>query len=268
MGTISELVGKAGAGKTQLAMQLCVVAAMNSIGTIYIDTEKKLSLERLREIANARAQSKSTVQDTENEDGAFLYHKDSGTNISHGTYKPSGQVLNNITIHSPTSTNELLAVIQNLEEEILLRNDEALQQSNGVLPVQLLVVDSIAAPTRRDFGADSAPQRVALLVQIAQVLKRLADQFNLAVVVINQVGSTMDQNYSGVRAALGTSWHHCLSTRVLMELETPAGDGKLDESFLPDAVRRATIVKSNVAGNTSMNYQISLQGLVQTTLST
>jgi RAD51-like protein 1 len=255
VGTISELVGAAGAGKTQLAMQLCVMAAKRGYGATYIDTEKKLSLERLQEIASTRAFGEEQQEDGVGycEGGMQAQYQE----VQNG-YKTPNQVLQNITIHSPSSTNELLAVIQSLEEEILLRNEEA---STTNFPVHLLIVDSIAAPTRRDFGADSAIKRVGLLMEVASVLKRLADQLQLAVVVINQVGAASkaasDDIYQEVQAALGHSWAHCLSTRVAMEQETAAVVG-MDGGW-----RRATIVKSNVAANKSMYYTVANQGLLE-----
>lgn len=237
VGTVSELVGPAGVGKTQLAMQLCVMAAQHGFGTVYLDTEKKLSLARIREIALGRSSSSS--EPTE----GFFYDGDATPQQEEVHHKNPNQVLSNITVQSPSSTKELLTVMQSIEEEVLLRNDEAISNPNK-LPVQLLIVDSIAAPSRRE--KDAAPQRAALLVQIAQVLKRLADQLNLCVVTINQVGTN---NFTSVRAALGETWHHCLSTRVLMQ-----GADNMQ--------RRITVVKSNVAGNTSTNYRIAVQGLV------
>ena len=236
-GTISELVGAAGVGKTQFVLQLCVEAAKKGFGTVYIDTEKKLSLERLREIATVRAGG-----------GGFMYnnneqHQQPLTDGS-GGYKAPNQVLNNVTVHSPSSTKELLSLIQSVEEEILLRNDEAVHSNQHTFPVHLLIIDSIAAPSRREFGSagSSAMQRSALLMEIAAHLKKLADQLQLYVIVVNQ-------QVSSERAALGNSWHHCLSTRILMEQQQQ------------NNMRKATLVKSNVAGNVSMNYQITMQGL-------
>mmetsp|Transcript_9990 Transcript_9990/g.18222 ORF Transcript_9990/g.18222 Transcript_9990/m.18222 type:complete len:203 (+) Transcript_9990:409-1017(+) len=161
-------------------------------------------------------------------------------------------------------------------------------------PVRLLVVDSIAAPLRRDFGTDSAPQRAAAIFQCAQTLKRLADQLHLAVVVINQVGSadldpSAAMNTTGgngfvadhlsVKAALGTSWHHCVSTRVLMEstatIKRHRGGGALSSAEEntensaqwalprhPLVVRRVRIVKSNLVEDTETYFEISKTGIV------
>ena len=304
VGTISEIVGRAGTGKTQLAMQLCVVAARFNQGTVFIDTEKKLSLRRLHEIAQARVVvHKAEFQheiDMDIEDD-FMYdggvgdvaiESEQALADTKNTYKTAAQVMENTTVHSPGSTDELISVVSGIEEEILLRNQEA-EESESKFPVRLIILDSIAAPARRDFGSESAPQRVATLMQVAQTLKRLADQLQCAVVVINQVGllesgggersernAGSSSDYVAVRAALGTSWHHCLSTRLLMEHEldphrlnnsttdeapecTIPGRGNVSGKSTRGHIRRATVVKSNVAGWSNTNYIISDMGLVE-----
>jgi RecA/RadA recombinase len=203
-------------------------------------------------------------------------------------FKSARDVLANVTIHTATCTNELLSVVANIEEEVLYRNQQA-QEDSTTYPVSLLVLDSIAAPTRRDFGSESAPQRVSAVLQLAQVLKRLADQLQLVVVVINQVGlnETMDDVQSSqgtdlvaVKAALGTAWSHCLSTRLFLEHERDPHrlNSAVDEAHDNVAansveggdfawkqergrVRKATVVKSNVAGNESMFYEIGVDGV-------
>ena len=80
VGTLTELVGRAGTAKTQLAMQMCVLAAsVHGLGSVYIDTEQKLNLPRLKQIASERSSSRlnSTSMNAE----SFLYgyssHKNS-----------------------------------------------------------------------------------------------------------------------------------------------------------------------------------------------
>lgn len=249
--TISEIVGSAGAGKTQFAMQLCVEAAKRGFGTVYIDTEKKLNLERLREIATFQCATNEQFSDGRNVfyNGSNPLNHHGGENICNHP----DHVLNNITVHSPSSTKELLALIQSLEEEVLFRNEDALSHEMK-FPVHLVIIDSIAAPSQREFSdfGSSAPQRSALLMDIAAHLKKLVDQLQLYGIVVNQVASS---NLTTVRAALGNSWHHCLSTRILMEHHEPS-----------DPVRRATLVKSNVAGYGTITYQVTVKGLEETTL--
>ena len=303
IGTISELVGRAGAGKSQLAMQMCVMAAKYGQGSVYIDTEKKLSLERLKEIADERS-GRVASQEDDIGSGGFSY----GTSLQGAdvqdmkdllydvdevvpfSYKSALEVLANVAVHTPASTNELLSVVSGIEDDILLRNQQA-EEDTSVYPVSLVILDSIAAPTRRDFGSESAPQRVSAVLQLAQMLKRLADQLQLVVVVINQVGlnehihdveSTGGSDLVAVKAALGTSWHHCLSTRLLMEhvrdphalnshvhnshgstnLATDSQGGSALK-YERQGMRKATVVKSNVAGAASMFYKVNAIGLVE-----
>lgn len=291
VGTITELVGKAGVGKTQLAMQLCVMAARYGQGSVYIDTEKKLSIERLKEIAFQRASTFNALpppsSNGNSHEGGFSYGGTQDANNTEHTgdriqqddssplhlqYRNPHQVLANTTIHCPSSTDELLAVMATIEEEIYLRNGNAEDSVADQLPVRLVVLDSIAAPARRDFGSGSAPQRAAIIFQCAQTLKRLADELHLAIVVINQVGAAGDAQGGrpgATRAALGTSWHHCLSTRILFEYQegtihndavdpNTSGHGVGEGS---NQVRHATIVKSNLAGRSSTPFRVEAAGV-------
>ena len=361
LGTITEVVGKSGTGKTQLALQLCIAAAKFNQGAIYIDSEKKLSLPRLREMSERwrahglqERRQRRLEQSQNNTDGGvgggvgtdhhhpgrqfpnkaaatrFSYNQGSYENSSYptpnsqsqqsfysnnnydddesndedamGTFKSTELVLGNLTLHQPGSSSELLDVLDALEDEILQRNQTAGQAfpasstastienittgnnvRRGKYPVRLLIVDSIASPMRRDFGTDSAPQRASAIFQCAQKLKRLADQLHLAVVVINQVGSDN-------RAALGTSWHHCVSTRLMLETATTTSDANkvgLDhsngtnefgtnnvdlnnnlnsrQSMQPDhrITRKIAVVKSNKTGFGETGFEITTMGIVE-----
>jgi RecA/RadA recombinase len=310
LATVTELVGRSGVGKTQLAFQLCITAAKYNQGAIYIDTEKKLSLERLREMSEHRRRH--------DEDGGNYDVEDAMAN-----FKPGEIVLDNITVHQPGNSEELLNVLDELEYEILIRNQSAggaflksgdsegsnTMASNkivqGKYPVRLLIVDSIAAPIRRDFGIGSAPHRAATIFQCAQKLKRLADQLHMAIVVINQAGSdesggggisnpshgigTSTSNFSNsgsgleyqhapVRAALGTSWHHCVSTRLLLETDTVDAilserqsidnDKRTDPGFrqtvqtAPRVIRKISVTKSNKTGFGETHFNITTMGIV------
>lgn len=319
VGTISELVGRAGVGKSQLALQLCIMAAKFNLASVYIDTEQKLSLTRLKEMAeekygSAAAASQLQPESSVQTDNEFSYRDGSSNTVPslpsatqsdmegvsdfYGVnettafpYKSARDVLANVTIHTATCTNKLLSVVANIEEEVLYRNQQAQEDDcNTTYPVSLLVLDSIAAPTRRDFGSESAPQRVSAVLQLAQMLKRLADQLQLVVVVINQVGlneamddvqSSQGTDLVAVKAALGTAWSHCLSTRLFLEHErdphrlnsavdeahdnVAAANGVEGGDFAwkqeRGRVRKATVVKSNVAGNESMFYEIGVDGV-------
>jgi RecA/RadA recombinase len=305
IGTITEVVGRAGSGKTQLALQLVVTAARYGQGAVYIDTERKVSLQRLQEMSKTRAKAGQdpALSSSSTPGKAFSYNMSSSSrqsmtvesqddanpnlesNRTPGAtafpYKTAQQVLANLTVHAPGSTQELLTALKDTEDEILYRNQQAADPARlDTFPVRLLIVDSIAAPTKRDFGSDSAPQRASAVFQCAQILKRLADQLHLAVVVINQVGLGQENNNMdssmrssdnvSVRAALGTSWYHCVSTRLFMEHECdPHRLGRRQDEHnsmyqqqqQQGRIRRLTVVKSNLVGVTSTNFEVTTIGL-------
>ncbi|KAL3944109.1 MAG: hypothetical protein SGBAC_001840 [Bacillariaceae sp.] len=131
-----------------------------------------------------------------------------GSSPSSFTFKSPQQVLANLTVETPLSTEELIQTLDAAEELILHRNQQATAAATTtstttgtttattitattttttpIYPVRLLIVDSIAAPLTRDFGSDSVVQRSAAIFQCAQTLRRLAETLHLAVVVINQ----------------------------------------------------------------------------------
>jgi hypothetical protein len=75
------------------------------------------------------------------------------------------------------------------------------------------------------------------------------------------VGSTHEEGDPGTnRAALGTSWHHCLSTRILMEYQNSlTSDGAPVNRN--GEVRQATIVKSNLTGQACVPFEVSALGV-------
>jgi hypothetical protein len=77
---------------------------------------------------------------------------------------------------------------------------------------------------RLEFTGDDIPERQRQLAYQASLLKRAAEQFNLSVVVTNQVtagyagsGDRHEGAARGHRAALGLVWSHAVSTRIVMD---------------------------------------------------
>ena len=296
--TITEIVGRAGVGKTQLVMQLATVAAAYDMGSIYIDTERKLSLARLNEIATERYEynqnsSYSNINDNNDSNGG-KENKENNEKVV--KYKAPIDVLNNISVHTPDSTSDLLSVISGLQEEIVLRcnsdssnstqideecvtSRDEMKENSTSYPVKLIILDSIAAPARRDFGGEDARDRVTAIFQIAQMLKQIADEMSVAVVVINQIEKVLNKqdpkNYSNnierdnlpsnIKVSLGTSWHHCVSTRILLDHNVdPHRDDSYALHYLDNNTgRKATVVKSNIVGSASMSFEVTSMGICQ-----
>lgn len=261
IGTLTELVGGAGCGKTQFAMQMIVMAAAKRQGTIFIDTEQKLSLARLQEIAVEKYTSTSGT--------ALLLEPENTTNHAHPTvdeYVDPKLVLKNLSVYSPASMDELTNVLSSMEEEILLRNEEAEKDPEQNFPIRFVVLDSIAAPARRDFAPGSGPQRAAAVMFCSQKLKQMADQLNLAVLIVNQVGGSWNSDDKDIstRAALGTSWHHCVTTRIQLESVSNLSPVEVSKSVTGSKpLRWTSVVKSNIVGHGSkIPFSIDKTGLV------
>ena len=117
-GGITELVGPAGAGKTQLCKQLTVAATLPVLhgglggSTIYIDTEAKFSAARLVEIARARWPERFAG------DAALE------------------ALTRAVVVFTPSTSAELLARLDGLEKLIIERG------------AKLVVIDSIAGAWR------------------------------------------------------------------------------------------------------------------------
>jgi RAD51-like protein 1 len=113
-GCITELVGQAGAGKTQLCKQLTVSAQLPVLhggmggSVVYIDTEKKFSASRLVEIATARWPERFA------------------------TPEAVEALTRGVVLYTPSSGAELLARLDGLEAVIIERG------------AKLVVIDSIA----------------------------------------------------------------------------------------------------------------------------
>jgi RecA/RadA recombinase len=85
--------------------------------------------------------------------------------------------------------------------------------------VGLIVLDSVAMLARLEFGTDQVITRQKMLAEQASLLKQVAEQFDIPVVLTNQV--TGGGNASGTpgaqRAALGVVWAHAVSTRLVLD---------------------------------------------------
>ena len=212
-GSITELVGPAGAGKTQFCLTLAVAAAAPTAlgglnaGVVFVDTEQKFSGARVAEIA------------------ANVFPSAYGVlaNDTEQTTRAKANALRSLTekilVLTPSTLSETLQRLSGLEEALI---DHA---------VRLLVVDSVAALARAEFGTGRGQiaRRQELLGQIASVLKQQAERLHMAALVTNQVttrlraddgadaGESSGAGAGAATAALGVKWAHCVNTRLVLE---------------------------------------------------
>jgi len=82
--------------------------------------------------------------------------------------------------------------------------------------IKLIIIDSVTFHFRHDFTDMSL--RTRLLNTMAQNLTSIAEQFNLAVVLMNQMTTKVNdkENESLLVPALGESWGHSCTNRVIL----------------------------------------------------
>jgi RecA/RadA recombinase len=82
-----------------------------------------------------------------------------------------------------TLVNDILAFQENLKQCLGVRLPGLLTQRN----IRLVVIDSIAGLFRSDYDPSDAINRAKDLQMVGGQLHKLADQFHLAVICVNQV---------------------------------------------------------------------------------
>jgi len=158
---ITEVFGEFGSGKTQLAHTLAVMVQKppeeGGLGgsVIWIDTENTFRPERIKQIAEARG------LDPE-------------------------EALKNIYVARAFNSNHQMLLVEKAEEIIK-------ERTSTDRPVKLLVVDSLMAHFRSEYvGRGTLAERQQKLAKHLSDLHRLADLYDIAVFVTNQVQAKPD----------------------------------------------------------------------------
>ncbi|KAK4352958.1 hypothetical protein RND71_028476 [Anisodus tanguticus] len=195
---VTEIGGVPGIGKTQLGIQLAVnVQIPMDYGglqgkAIYIDTEGSFMVERVLQIAEA------CFEDMRGYHG-FLKRDLQTCQLN---MQPK-DFLENIIYFRVCSYTEQIAVVNYLEKFISEHKD-----------VKVVIIDSITFHFRQDF--DDMALRTRLLGGMALKLMKLAKKFTLAVVLLNQVTTKYTEGQYQLTLALGDSWSHSCTNRVIL----------------------------------------------------
>ncbi|XP_029820188.1 DNA repair protein RAD51 homolog 2 isoform X1 [Manacus vitellinus] len=248
-GSLTEITSPPGCGKTQFCIMLSVLATLPlSMGgldgaVIYIDTESAFSAERLIEIAGNR----------------FPDYFDSDEKVFCMT--------RSIHLYRELTCCSVLQRIMSLEEEIISKK------------VKLIIIDSVASVVRKEFDTKlqgNLAERSNFLTRGASVLKYLAEEFSIPVILTNQITTSLSNgpaiqadlvspaddlslsegaSVSGkkdsgcVTAALGNTWSHSVNTRLILQYHD-----------LPK--RQLLVAKSPVSPFSAFFYTIEKSGLV------
>ncbi|KAJ7980910.1 DNA repair protein RAD51-like 4 [Quillaja saponaria] len=185
-GQLTELVGPSSSGKTQVCLQVASSVAKMQIGSVlYLDTGNSFSPRRI----------------------AQFVHKSSGSVLNYqADHIPLQKVMNSVLCHSVFDIFAMFDILHQLEINMKSQIHKADHQ------VQLLIVDSISSLITPILGG-SGPQGHALMISAGFLLKKLAHEHNLAVLVTNH----MVGGEGGItKPALGESWKSVPHVRLLL----------------------------------------------------
>ncbi|ASJ01618.1 DNA repair and recombination protein RadA [Thermococcus gorgonarius] len=183
---ITEVFGEFGSGKTQLAHTLAVMVQKppeeGGLGgsVIWIDTENTFRPERIRQIAENRGLDPD-------------------------------EALKNIYVARAFNSNHQMLLVEKAEEIIK-------EKAETDRPVKLLVVDSLMAHFRSEYvGRGTLAERQQKLAKHLADLHRLADLYDIAVFVTNQVQAKPDAFFGDpTRPVGGHILAHSATLRVYL----------------------------------------------------
>ncbi|XP_017655984.1 DNA repair protein RAD51 homolog 3 isoform X2 [Nannospalax galili] len=232
----TEICGVPGVGKTQLCLQLAVdVQIPECFGgvageAVFIDTEGSFMVDRVVDLATACIQHLHLIAGTDKEEEHQKALEDFTLE----------NILSHIYYFRCHDYTELLA-------QVYLLPDFLSDHSKwGALRhrVRLVIIDSIAFPFRHDL--DDLSLRTRLLNGLAQQMISLANNHRLAVILTNQMTTKIDKNQALLVPALGESWGHAATIRLIFHWEQKQ--------------RCAVLYKSPSQKESTILFQITPQG--------
>jgi len=203
---ITEVTGESASGKTQLCLQLALTAQLpTSRGgfdgeVVYISTEKLFPIQRLAELSEYFIE---------------IY----------GDLLPDTP-MDKINLEHSSDTKSLLQCLE-------VRLPNLMAEKKG--KVRLVIVDSIAALFRADYGKDEMEKRTEDLRRVGVTLHNLSRDYNAAIFVINQVTGSLTKSDQGGNAnvpSLGLAWTNLVTTRIFLS-RTSDGNRLLNIKFAP-----------------------------------
>jgi RecA/RadA recombinase len=221
-GQIYEFFGISASGKTQMCLTACYLATSTSTATcLYFDTNGSFSSERIVEIAKERLVLDDDVE--------FL---------------PCEEVLRDKI--QVIRCHELFQLISTLQEVFQAISSDKLSFYRDL---RMIIIDSIASLLSPYIGND--PKLLSLISQAATLLKVLANEYAIVVIVTNNVVN--DYETKERRSALGEFWKNVSNFQILL-------DFKMSEIGVPR--RFCKLIKSRVNENSQVSFMITKAGTI------
>lgn len=192
---VTEICGAPGVGKTQLGIQLAVNVQIptdaDGLGgcAVYIDTEGSFMVERALQMAQACATQLHCAR------AAISKQMEPRAMVEY--------FLSRIFYFRVCDSTEQLAVVNYLESFLEDHKE-----------VKLVIIDSITFHFRHGF--EDMSLRTRLLGSMGQKLMRLAELNEVAIILMNQVTTKFSGGSAKLVPALGESWSHACTNRVIL----------------------------------------------------
>ncbi|KAK6935932.1 DNA recombination and repair protein Rad51-like, C-terminal [Dillenia turbinata] len=194
-GQLTELVGPSSSGKTQVCLQAASNVAKDIGGVVFIDTGNSVSPKRIVHLVN------NILDPTPGEAKNRMFER----------------IMRCILCHSVFNIFSLFNVLHELEANLRLQSEEA--------RVQLIIIDSISSLITPILGSGSHGH--ALMISVGILLKKLANEYDIAVLVTNHM---VGRDGGTLKPALGDSWKSIPNVRLL--LSRVSGDNKCSMSII------------------------------------
>ncbi|XP_008157066.2 DNA repair protein XRCC3 [Eptesicus fuscus] len=236
LGGITELAGRSSAGKTQLALQLCLAVQLPrrlgglEAGAVYVCTEDAFPDRRLQQLIAQQRHLRADAPGDEVEKINFGDH---------------------IFIEHVADVDALLECV---------RSKVPLLLSRGM--ARLVVIDSVAAPFRCAFDGPASVRRARALQALGAALRRLSCTFRSPVLCVNQVTEAVEEEDATPGApgerlapALGITWSNQLLMRLVADRQRP------EEAPRGHPGRTLRVVFAPHLPPSSCSYTVSAEGV-------
>ncbi|XP_068110439.1 DNA repair protein XRCC3 [Hyperolius riggenbachi] len=238
---ITELAGESSAGKTQIALQLCLSVQFPEsygglgAGAVYICTEDAFPSKRLQQLIKAQHKLRTDAP------------TDIIRKIRFGDH---------VYIEHAADIDTLSDCITKKLPILLLRGQ-----------VRLIVIDSIAALFRCEFAAKDAAIKARHLQSIGAKLHQLSQDYTTPILCINQVTDAVKETdsiltYIGLQGkkvlpALGISW----SNQLLMRLMVARTQREAPPPYTGCVLRTMEVIFAPHVPQGSCYYTVGLEGV-------
>ncbi|KAE8747554.1 hypothetical protein FOCC_FOCC005715 [Frankliniella occidentalis] len=223
---ITELSGESSCGKTQLCLQLCLSVQYPisqgglDAGAVYICTEDSFPAKRLQQLFTTYPQQRMSPSHIKEDLPKF------GDNIF----------------------IEHVADAAGMRQCVLGRLPKLLSHHS----VKLIVVDSIAGVFRSCYENNEMKHRAEDMRTVGGQLHKMASQYKLCVICVNQVTASDGPQRSV--PALGLAWSNLVTSRIQMHRSEPDGADSASQ-------RSLEIIFAPDLQPTSVSYTISEAGV-------